>query len=162
MLCTRRNQDVSAVIIKFTYNGGDTTAGCTIINKTAGHLGQSAAPPNNPVGSMQASPEVGALSSSAQSTLRDNMHVVTQTRALMTIAIGFIAGVMGLRSIAGFIFYVAAYSIVSVVLVARMKGSASTYFPGQSSAAFILDGIGGNLLTYLLFWTIFYAIAHVY
>ncbi|CAI9098486.1 OLC1v1035145C1 [Oldenlandia corymbosa var. corymbosa] len=95
-----------------------------------------------------------------QEHLQSNMRVIHYSRTFMSIIGGVIAGILGLTSLMGFIFYFLVMGITSVGLAAKAGFSAQTYF--DSWNGIILDGFLGGLMSFVLFWTFAYDIVHIF
>ncbi|CAH9104277.1 unnamed protein product [Cuscuta europaea] len=92
--------------------------------------------------------------------MQTNMKIIYYSRTFMAIIGGVIAGILGLTSLMGFIFYFLIMGIVSVGLIAKAKFSVFAYF--DSWNRIILDGFLGGLLSFVLFWTLAYDIVHIF
>jgi hypothetical protein len=91
-------------------------------------------------------------------TERNNLKSLDYIRATLAIASGAAAGILGLSSQYGFLFYLGTSAISSLVLLIKMKFDPFKYF---TSTGF-LNGILGNLSSFVLFWVLFYGIVYVY
>ena len=93
-----------------------------------------------------------------------NMQVLIYVRTLMTMAAGFCAGTLGLTGMSGFVFFAAAYAVTSLALLAAKTGFSGVekYVPGSSAGNQIFSGLMGNALSFVLFWTLSYALVHIY
>lgn len=54
------------------------------------------------------------------------------------------------------------FVLTSLGLAAKMNFKVSEYFPQHSLLSFLTDGIGGQILPYVLYWTLLYALVHLY
>jgi hypothetical protein len=79
----------------------------------------------------------------------------------MCIVGGLINGVLGLRGIPGFIFFAAMYTFVSLVLWAWMGFNLSVY-SNLKLREFLFADIGSHALSFILFWTLMYAMVYIY
>jgi hypothetical protein len=89
-------------------------------------------------------------------TLSRNTELVAWVRTVMTIISGCLVGITGLNGALGFVAYLAIHALVSLALLARL-GSPADYFPDSTPVAFVLSGVGDNLLLYVVFWALSYA-----
>lgn len=97
--------------------------------------------------------------------LTANTRAVHYVRSLMFVYSGSAAGVLGLTGLYGFGLYLFVYFVVSVALLVRMSvqgGSVDRYFLATAVPAFVWSGVAGQLVTYILFWTLTYALVHLY
>ncbi|XP_009792768.1 uncharacterized protein LOC107796353 [Nicotiana tabacum] len=92
--------------------------------------------------------------------MQNNMKVILYSRTFMAIIGGVIAGILGLTSLTGFIFYFLVMAITSVALTAKAKFSIHSYFDSWNRV--ILDGFFGGLMSFVLFWTFAYDIVHIF
>ena len=92
------------------------------------------------------------------------------------------SGILGLTAIQGFLFYTVFSAYLSVLLAIKYHhpmpekriASSSTSSTSNSTrrqhtgkyvegwGAWMLDGVLGNGLSFVLFWTLFYGLVHVY
>ena len=61
------------------------------------------------------------------------------------------AGVLGLTGLSGFVFYVMCSACLSALLYGKYRNAQSLH-----------EGVVGNVLSFVLFWTLFYGLVHVY
>ena len=95
--------------------------------------------------------------------LQANAMGIGYVRALMAIIAGIAAGILGLTGSKGFLLYIAVHLITSVILLARMKFDVSEYLtPGLSALWFAVDGLGGQGLSFVMFWTLSFAMVHIF
>jgi hypothetical protein len=90
-----------------------------------------------------------------------NLRSVYFVRMVTSIAGGTCAGTIGLTGILGFLFFFFSMALVvaSVIVKSKEKGW-RTYFNGWEAMA--TDNLSDCLLTYVLFWTLFYGVVHLY
>ena len=81
---------------------------------------------------------------------------------MTSIFIGSAAGILGLTGLVGFLFYFISYIIVSISIAAKMNFDVGKYFPKQTLPTFLLNGLGGQLVAYIMYWTLMYALVHLY
>jgi hypothetical protein len=98
----------------------------------------------------------------APEIVMQNSIAINSVRSLMTIVAGIAAGVLGLTSLLGFGFYLVVHLATSAALVVKMKGDVAECVPGQTIPAFLIDGLSGQLMSFLLFWTVAYAMVNIY
>ena len=80
-----------------------------------------------------------------------NTKHVQNIRTAMSIVLGAFAGIWGLEGINGFVLYILGSIPVSLGLYLKTKGKPLSYFTSASEILF--NGILGNLLSFVLFWT---------
>ena len=85
-------------------------------------------------------------------------QVISQIRSLTAALFGIASGILGLESYAGFLFYVAFTTFVSVLIWSLMcKGKQDAYFQAPLSELWSGD-LMGSALGFVLFWTAAYGI----
>ena len=72
------------------------------------------------------------------------LSILLFSRTFMAIIGGVIAGILGLTSLTGFIFYFLVMAITSVALTAKAKFSIHSYFDSWNRV--LLDGFFGGLM----------------
>lgn len=91
-----------------------------------------------------------------------NHKNVEFVHTIMAIFTGAAAGILGVTGLYGFLMFLCIHAAVSVViLVTKMGGRVSNYLP-KSTFGFVIGGAGDHLLSFLLFWTLGYALVHIY
>ncbi len=88
--------------------------------------------------------------------LMKNHELVAWVRTVMTILGGCLVGIAGLTGAWGFAAYLLIHAVVSLALLARL-GSPAEYFPDTTAFSFATNGVGENLLLYVVFWALSYA-----
>eukprot|EP00941_MAST-03F_sp_MAST-3F-sp1_P000304 g304.t1 len=89
--------------------------------------------------------------------MMSNAKIVDFVRKIFGIVAGMLAGVLGLTGFQGFLVYGALYALVSVVMLARMGFDVQSYFM-TTPLAFTFSGIGSQVLTFILFWSLTFAL----
>lgn len=82
----------------------------------------------------------------------------------MTIVGGIAAGIFGLTGFHGFLFYLTLYITTSMLLLIRMNDGlkVSKFVPKVTVTSFLYSGIVGETLAFILYWTLVYALVHIY
>eukprot|EP01134_Creolimax_fragrantissima_P001939 CFRG1939T1 len=93
-------------------------------------------------------------------SLMHNTKAVQKIRIVTAALTGASAGILGLTNLTGFAFYIIVCILVSLALFGITGGSLSQFF--RTPTAALTDGIAGNLLSYVFWWTFIYGIVHVY
>ena len=90
-----------------------------------------------------------------------NLNNLAWLRAVMAIVSGICAGILGLESLWGFMFYLATSVLLSAsIWITRINGQPELYFNNLSSL--MIHDVFPNLVSFVLFWTLFYGLMHVY
>ncbi len=81
----------------------------------------------------------------------------------MAIIIGSMTGIFGLTGVNGVVFYIVAHFIVSLLLLKTMEFNPKTYLGDHiSTLSFLPDGLTGQAVTFILFWTLSYGVVHLF
>ncbi|KAG5885155.1 hypothetical protein JTB14_037604 [Gonioctena quinquepunctata] len=97
----------------------------------------------------------------SESAIRNNLSVVEYCRTSVAAVSGCTAGVLGLTSVYGALFFIfAATSFWFMVLSKAGIDSWKSYFISRKSL--LLNGLLGHFFTYILCWTFIYGMVHVY
>jgi hypothetical protein len=98
----------------------------------------------------------------APDVLMANTLAINNVRNLMTIVSGTGAGVLGLTNLSGFAFFLLVHVITSLALLVKMKFQISECQPGSTVPTFIIDGLSGQVMSFMLFWTVAFSMINVY
>ncbi|EQC38053.1 hypothetical protein SDRG_04483 [Saprolegnia diclina VS20] len=90
-----------------------------------------------------------------------NEAVVEFTHTAMSVVSGSLAGVMGLTGLQGFGCMILLYLATSGALLTKMGADCAPYF-NMNVVSFLFYGIGGHLVSFILFWTLAYGLVHIY
>eukprot|EP00161_Ancyromonas_sigmoides_P026454 TRINITY_DN9213_c0_g1_i1.p2 TRINITY_DN9213_c0_g1~~TRINITY_DN9213_c0_g1_i1.p2 ORF type:complete len:141 (+),score=54.93 TRINITY_DN9213_c0_g1_i1:67-489(+) len=91
-----------------------------------------------------------------------NLRTVYFSRIILSIAVGVSAGVLGVTNLAGFAVYALAIAAHVLTVAAAAGGAAGVRATFVSRMALVSEGFSASILTYILFWTLFYGIVHLY
>lgn len=89
------------------------------------------------------------------------MQALQFIQALLFLAAGLATGVAGFRGWSGMVVYVFVTAALVGVMLLRSGGSLEDYFM-QSPQSMFLSTVGGQLVPFLLFWSLGYSVVHVY
>jgi len=127
------------------------------------NLGNEGFDPNSVIGGGE------PLLSGRNQTLIINMHAVhlnnkkiDKVRSLMGIISGCVAGICGLTGFQGLVCFVALHLVVNFSLITfKMKLNLKEYF-NESILSFMTGDLQSSILSYLLFWTLFYGLVYLF
>ena len=95
--------------------------------------------------------------------LQANMMGINFVRSLMAIVAGIASGVAGLTGTRGFLLYITLHLLTSLALMMKMKFNVSEYLMhGLSPFWFAIDGLTGQALSFVMFWTLSFAMVHIF
>merc|ERR1712025_1330443 len=92
--------------------------------------------------------------------IRNNLALVEYCRTFLASITGSAAGILGLTSLYGFIFYAAASLVMSVMLGVKTQSKWDRFFLARSHVW--TNGVLGELFTFVLVWTFVYGMIHVF
>ncbi|MCJ1243031.1 hypothetical protein MMC30_000227 [Trapelia coarctata] len=91
-------------------------------------------------------------------SVRHNGQVISQIRSLTASLFGIAAGILGLESYPGFLFYLFGTLVVSALIWGVLAhGKPERFFESQLSGLWGKDVFGG-LSSFVLTWTLFYGL----
>ena len=90
-----------------------------------------------------------------------NDRAIDQIRTLLTIIGGCAAGVLGCTGTQGLVMFVVTYLAVSITLVVCM-GFDTKQYTALKLHMFLFDGASKYGLSFVLFWTLIYALIYIY
>merc|ERR1711963_1094975 len=93
-------------------------------------------------------------------SVRQNAAILEYCRTSMSALSGATAGIMGLTSLVGFVFYFISAFILSAFLTVKAGSRWNCFF--ITRRVLFINGLFGGLFTYILFWTFLYGMVHVY
>jgi hypothetical protein len=93
--------------------------------------------------------------------LMKNNQQIDKFQTVLYISGGIISGVLGLTGLSGLLLYIALAVVISVVLMIRMGFSLSKY-TDASLLGLASNGLTNYAMSFVLFWTLAYALVHIY
>ena len=90
-----------------------------------------------------------------------NLNAVDGCRSYLTLFGAVGAGVVGATGLRGLLFFVGTYVLGSFALLTRMRCNPTDY-TSESLVKFVITGAPGYALSFVLFWTLAYALVHIY
>ena len=92
--------------------------------------------------------------------VRLNENSLEQCRTSVSALSGCVAGILGLTSYKGFLFYGFSMFFLSFLIYLYIRHEHRTLFTSLNHV--FVNGFFNGLLTYVLFWTFLYGMVHVY
>lgn len=90
----------------------------------------------------------------------ENNQIVQIIRIIMSICGGLVAGILGLTGYNGFYFYIGLNTFIFVCLWMKSRFQHQKYF--NSIKEILLGDFSSNILCFIMFWTLGFALIHVY
>lgn len=93
--------------------------------------------------------------------LMKNTQYIDKFQTVLYIAGGIISGVLGLTGLQGLLLYLLVAVVVILALLLKMKFSVSRYTEA-TLVGITTNGLSSCAMSYVLFWTLAYALVHIY
>lgn len=93
-------------------------------------------------------------------TLR-NGHEIDKLQIFMGIVTGCIAGILGLKDVAGLLFFFFLQTVVFMTTLIHMSYNLESFLD-EHLCSFIFRTIRNSAMPFLLFWTLFYGLVHLF
>jgi hypothetical protein len=93
--------------------------------------------------------------------LQSNMFQIDRLRTIMAIAGGTCCGALGLTSLHGLLFFLVVTLCTTLALVTKMRFD-SKVFTTFTFLNFFIQGISNNAMSFVLFWTLSFALVYIY
>mmetsp|Transcript_16065 Transcript_16065/g.50213 ORF Transcript_16065/g.50213 Transcript_16065/m.50213 type:complete len:99 (-) Transcript_16065:1582-1878(-) len=87
-----------------------------------------------------------------------NTAIFYEARSILAVSVGATSGILGLQGTSG----IALYVIVSLVFSALVAVATTKSPPFPSTMTTMTSGVSGGLMTFLLFWTLFFNLVYGY
>ena len=93
-----------------------------------------------------------------------NMESTNFVRTWAIVVSACAAGITGVTGGAGFALYAVQHALVVAALLWSMRWRPADYLPGMTTLSFVTTGLAdlSNALTFVLFWTVAFALVHIY
>ena len=99
----------------------------------------------------------------SREAMMHNHKNVDRVRTFLTLVTGFVAGILGCTGSQGVLLYVASMALTSLAVLAVQMQFDSMKYLNQSPVRFMFSGMDSNgALSYVLFWTLAYALVYIY
>jgi hypothetical protein len=93
--------------------------------------------------------------------LQHNIKEIDLVRTVTNILGGIIAGILSCTSLEGLAVFVVLYAVTSLALLTRMELQPRSYCT-YTALTFMFSSISQYAVSFLLFWTLSYAIVYIY
>ncbi len=97
----------------------------------------------------------------SQEQMMKNMQQVDTLRSVLMIAAGVSCGVMQLLSLMGFVFFAMVYAFTTISVGMKIGFNFKTYF-NMSLLNFLAFDVSKHVMSFILFWTLSYALVYIY
>lgn len=89
-----------------------------------------------------------------------NARILNFCRVFVAIVAGCAAGIMGITGVSGFVCFFISTLLLSVGLYLKVSCDPKPFFKKPDDIW--TEGITQAMMSYILFWTLFYDIVHIY
>ena len=93
--------------------------------------------------------------------MRKNHSQIDVTRTFLSIVGGIIAGILGCTGLKGLACFIAVYLSIASALASKM-GRNTKLYTNMNFLYFCLSDLQKNSLSFVLFWTLTYALVYIY
>jgi hypothetical protein len=93
--------------------------------------------------------------------LQVNVKILDKVRSFFAIVSGIVSGILYLTSFRGFSAYFALSLMINAALFIKMQFDCKKY-TNASFASFFFSDLSKNALSFVLFWTVSYALCYIY
>jgi hypothetical protein len=93
--------------------------------------------------------------------LMKNNQQIDKFQTVLYISGGIISGVLGLTGLKGLFLYIALAVVISIALLVRSKFALGKYTEA-SLLGLASNGLSNYAMSFVLFWTLAYALVHIY
>jgi hypothetical protein len=93
--------------------------------------------------------------------LMGNMKAIDKLRTVMFIIGGTICGILGNSGLNGLYFFVGMTTLTSIALIVKMRFDVTTY-TNLTIFNFLVQGLTSSAMSFLLFWTLAFALVYIY
>ena len=90
-----------------------------------------------------------------------NMSQIDLVRTVLALATGAFCGILGLTSLWGLLFYIAATVVIGLSIAARMAFNTKMY-TNTSLLSLVFQGMQGQAMTFVMSWTLAYSIINLF
>ena len=104
--------------------------------------------------------KTGEVKAFSQTAISNNQAIVEYCRTSMGALAGGTAGILGLPTLYGFLFYGVSVLILWLLILWKADSAWKKFFGSRQSL--LTNGFFGQMFTYVLFWTFLYGMVHVY
>lgn len=91
-----------------------------------------------------------------------NREALNWVRTLVFLLGAGAVGILGITGATGFAVYGVLHILVSIALLVRMNFKPHLYTDAASPLSFLAANVFDNLVSFILFWTLAYALVHIY
>lgn len=90
-----------------------------------------------------------------------NLNAIDSLRSYLTIFAGVATGILGATGLVGLACLMVSYLVISLALLSKMRLDPETY-TREKAHTFLFGNIGRYGLSFVLFWTLSYALVYIY
>lgn len=112
---------------------------------------------------MEGNPEehIGDVKQVSMEHLMLNMQQIDRIRTILFIVSGIACGILGLTSLNGLLFFLAVTVFTTIAFLLKMKFDVKKY-TNSSFFQFVSHGVSSTAMSFVLFWTLSFALVYIY
>jgi ER membrane protein complex subunit 6 len=93
--------------------------------------------------------------------LQMNSMKFSRFQTVLYIVGGVMCGILGLTDLLGLLFYLALSAVIALFIVVKMKFNTKLY-ANSTPMSILIQGASSHALSFVLFWTMTYALVYIY
>lgn len=94
-------------------------------------------------------------------SLHSNMNQIDISRTFLCIIGGIVAGILKCTNLNGLLCFIIIYTIITILLGLKIKNDFKQYL-NCTMFNFLTSDLQKNMLSFILFWTLTYALVYIY
>ena len=106
--------------------------------------------------------EEGVEKISMEAMMINSMQITNFRTLVVGIVCGIICGILGLTSLHGLLFYVISSLVTDLILIVVKMNMNCRKYTNNIMPYFLLEGISNSAMSFVLFWTLSFAIVYIY
>ncbi len=92
-----------------------------------------------------------------------NAHNIGWYRTLGILLVATACGILGLTGVYGVVAYLLGHFVIQVALLVPLQGKPSAFTGVEGGVlSWLAEGLGDNVLPYLVVWSFAYAVVHIF
>lgn len=99
---------------------------------------------------------------SVEAMMSNGIQIMNFRTLCVGIVCGVVCGILGLTSLNGLLFYLLSSILTDFIVVVNKMKMKCKEFTNTSLLQFFLDGLTNSAMTFMLFWTLSFAIVYIY
>jgi hypothetical protein len=97
----------------------------------------------------------------SREAMDQNLRQIHMAKAVIYILGGLICGVLGFTGLYGLLFYMGITAIVTLAIMAKMGFQLKKY-TSTTATNFAISGVFNHVLSFIMWWTLAFALVYIY